>query len=1293
MKKHGIHKIFSIILACAMFAGSFAYAGEAVGDMPPPTETVVADTPIPATDTPIPATDTPVPATDTPIPATDTPVPATDTPVPATDTPVPATDTPTPTWDEALCDHANENCVEAPKCELPDCEHITTNKLGLPVPVCELGRFLLDRQDALGGVTLFAARAGSAVLDLNVDDAPLYRSGNYRLTGGKERNDAFIKVMAGRTVTLSLEDVTVKELALEEGVTLTLELNGLNRIEKLVIGDECKVIIAGSGAAEIKTVSQSNKRVTVSVESASVKAAGLSDTKDRLPLHFDALDAQSLTVDGQAYAALPIEGVYYLYLSPAASGMAWNAVKNGNTLEVSQAAAPTSAPGEITGDITLTASGEYTLATGANNAAIIVDAQGITLYISGGIAGQISIQGSYPCAVVIAGQNSGTLSSGIALNVSGTGSMAASGPLPGYDLIPLTGLAPGMALTLDDKRLPLMYEASGLFLPAPATGNTYEVTLSGQNIAAKTVSGAVRKLKQDISGADTGEIVFSGAGQTAPVNVNLPNASLLSFMDNCEITTLTSNAAVRTLSGRLNIQTLTGGGSLKGNIKLGPNGQGAVQVSVTDTNGAPVKDTPVTVRLHGGEEISATTFSDGKLYLMGYGDLNGQDISVTDGQTVYTAVIVSGGAIANPGLDIKDVSVTQTGADSLSVSFLMPDGAKSVGIIYREDGAAVTDRFDPSAKIQMGTGSPITLTNLTPGQTVSLRVFASVAPGAALTAQTQDGFSFSAAATTKVKAVYALDAGVLNAPYTGEDYVLPISLPQGFTVAYAGGATPKNAGTYTLIVTIPQDHPDYFAQTLQQDFVITPVQGEAALSVTGETSHTYNGKPMTVPAYTTLSSGKVTVTFEQVTPSGGREKRSTPPVNAGNYVLTYHVPGDANVVASTVEVTYTILKRRVVITPEPNLFKYVGEPDPEEFPYTYSGLLDEDAFYGFLTRKPGEEPGSYPYDLSELDAGDNYRIALASDAAEFLIMPDPFEPLLPPGGGGSGPFERIVPVHQILYLKDGRKLDVVLNTTDTLTFSYMPLGNVMFESQSMKPRPLSPSMRLTEETQEVLLVLRGEAELNKDGGYLTDDDGHLTYTGRTLKLSYGAMNILKRKGVTHLSVQLKDCAVMLAISDLFSDDMAALCKASGFPLKEAAFVISVDPYMPEDEAQAKILSNAFPVADAYRVSLALKSGQKTVDMAAQVPSLQVFFSMEAIAKMMSDLGRYDEKTFESDYRLMRVGQDAVKPVESIFIAPYMPSEKQMPFGQIMGTHRYLAASPGVGIYTVCPAPDSLPNPS
>ena len=98
-------------------------------------------------------------------------------------------------WDEALCDHANEYCEQAPACIVEGCEHVTLDANGLEVPLCALGRWLLDQQDALqrSGQGIAAYSVRSQTIDLNLADATLYRSGSYRVTGGDRREGAMVR--------------------------------------------------------------------------------------------------------------------------------------------------------------------------------------------------------------------------------------------------------------------------------------------------------------------------------------------------------------------------------------------------------------------------------------------------------------------------------------------------------------------------------------------------------------------------------------------------------------------------------------------------------------------------------------------------------------------------------------------------------------------------------------------------------------------------------------------------------------------------------------------------------------------------------------------------------------------------------------------------------------------------------------------------------------------------------------------------------------------------------------------
>lgn len=1188
------------------------------------------------------------------------------------------TETPLP-WDESICDHANAQCEQAPKCELSDCVHITYNKLSLPIPACALGLFLLDRQDALNAVSLRHARTAAVPLDLDIDDAPLYRSGNYRVTGGANRNNANITIKSGRTVSLALDGVTAKSFVIEDSATLILETIGANELNSLLISDKCSLSFLGSGAVKITSATQSKEDVTVSVQSGSVFCADLTDTTGRIPELFNAQNTTSVSVNEESYPALSFDNYYCLYLTPAAQGTQWTASAVDNTLYVSQTATPTQTNPPITDSTVISTSGTYHLnIASGNSATITINAQNVTVYCSSSLLGTATIEGTNPCKVVLSGKNTGTLISSInATTVQGAGSINVSGDqFASLVPYPVSGLSLTQQLYLDGVAMPLLVLEDSVLLPVPQSGFRYQTQIDGNRLLINSVSLDIYFLTTNLTLPSAGNYTISGYGSTQAVNVSAPVASVLTFIDNCQVTTLAcTQSTITTQTGRLDlVHKPDGSNALVGNIRIAGDSTATI-ITVKDASGSAVANTAVTLRLNDGTTLKATTFEDGTLHLHGFGNLNDTDLAITDGSTVFTAVVEGGNSPANPGFDFLNISAVQSAKDKLAITYTVPDNVQTIGIMYKMGDVDLPDYFDAATTRRNGSANIVHLSNLSQGQTLTYRLFGTSTANAKFNEKTQDGFSFSQAKTVTL---FAPELPDLNRPYTGHDYVLPeLNLPEGITASFEGNITPRNAGQYVLIITVPSNHSTYAAYTLKVPFTISKVAGEDALEVTGAHSHIYNARPIETPSYTTLTTAKVTVTYYRIE-GKTRYKLKRAPSEAGQYQLVYHIGGDQNVTESTVSFDYTIQQKPITIYPEPNQMKYESEEDPEFFPFSHANLFNDDTIEGTLLREEGEDPGNYTFLLSNLDAGNNYRFVLEKDAPTFLIMP-----IFVPNPIGGGTWERIDPIHQIIFLKDGRKLDVILNTTDALTFSYIKFGTIMHETQKNQVRPLSPSMRFNEATQEVLLVIRAEAELNDDHGYVTDDDGNLVYTGRCMRLSFSSLNILLRKGVTHIGMQLKDISIMVRITDLLNDSIKNMLKTNKLALSDAVFYFTIEPVPGEGSAIDTQLNAAKPLCDAYAVSVEATVERKTFALDAYLESMTVNFSSEETIQILDAMGQYDEEKLDTSLTLSRMTDDvSFAPVPSTHITPHMPIEDNMPYSCILTTHRYLSCAGKNGFYTI-----------
>ncbi|RZK48742.1 MAG: hypothetical protein EOO99_08520 [Pedobacter sp.] len=99
---------------------------------------------------------------------------------------------------------------------------------------------------------------------------------------------------------------------------------------------------------------------------------------------------------------------------------------------------------------------------------------------------------------------------------------------------------------------------------------------------------------------------------------------------------------------------------------------------------------------------------------------------------------------------------------------------------------------------------------------------------------------------------------------------------------------------------------------------------------------------------------------------------------AGSVTLTIAQSGNDTYSSASKEITITIGKKPITITPTANQKKVFGESNPV-YAYTPSpALLGTDAFTGALARITGENVGIYDYNLGTLSAGDNYELTLAT---------------------------------------------------------------------------------------------------------------------------------------------------------------------------------------------------------------------------------------------------------------------------------------------------------------------------
>ena len=624
-------------------------------------------------------------------------------------------------------------------------------------------------------------------------------------------------------------------------------------------------------------------------------------------------------------------------------------------------------------------------------------------------------------------------------------------------------------------------------------------------------------------------------------------------------------------SGRLvlrNQNDLTGI-TLRGNVRVEPESDAPhTVVTIRDAQGNPVPNKALTVVI-GGSQYRYTTHFDGTLQLWGFGDLTGQDIAATDGETVYSAVIAGKSSSAVTGLEISDIAATDNEDGTLTITF-QTTGAKSAGVqVYAgEAPASMPDTYRADAKQYEADGNSVTISGLNTGDVVIYRVYASAEENVTLTESNADGFSFSEECF-HVHRVKWVPSRTANTTYNAMTYRPRMTLPETASITYSGnnlvGGLPFYVGSYVMHVKIPEGDPIY-------------------------------------------------------------------------------LPG-------TVDVAFSIQKIPLTICPDANQQKNEGEADPARFTFTSIGLLDGDVVSGILKREPGEEAGNYNFVLTGLSAADYYTLRLMDDAPQFTILPTE-----PSWWGGGG--ERLNPVQQVIERSDGRKMFVTITTQEQLVLSYSELGSVVRNTADDQPRPFTPSLTWNKKTDEVLLRISAEAELNKDAGYVTDSYGNPMYGARTLRFGYMSLRYMNNAGIDAISFSNKNAAVILRLSDFLSADMEKAIKQAGGNLTTTLFRVTIEPVDLPDGA----------VTGGWNIRTEMVIDRKPTDISGLLPNAQVAVDMEVVAKLLTNLDRYDEKTFDKHFTLRRGAQTQ----ESVFIAPYQDDElEKVAYPSVLFASRYL----------------------
>ncbi len=1203
-------------------------APTATPDPENPTEEPTA-TPDPENPTDEP-TATPDPENPTEAP-TATPDPETPTDEPtATPDPENPPDEPTATPDpENPTDEPTET-PEIPACDVEGCAHISQDENGLDYPLCRYGRYLLDEEDAYSVATL---SNDLRIVDLNRADVTFYRSGQYALIG--DRKGAAVRVVKNRAAILELRGASIDTLTVEANAVVYIRAadNSLASIKKLEVASGAAVIFSEGGAISIETV---NSKGDISVEGTNL-FADLTEMNGRARYAFSASGVQSVLVEGERYAwsvTPDADGKLYLWLKRPGEGMQWTATVTEGTMTLRQTAkAPSGESGSITpGERNTLKSGTvYTLSGDiAEGTVLEIMESGVTVILDGTTSAGTLIEAGAPYDLIVRGDTildgRGQMPlMGSAPKITVDGLLSVQGQLPngtkvlsgvvicsdapdGYTAWAISVPLARQKVTLDGTAMPLLMTPAGeLLLPALADDATYSISADADTIVIETVHAQVLtfNLSENAPNADAGDasrfivngqngyldgaIHSSGAAASATLrNVQLNSASSVLRVENGALSaTLTGSCALlsdgapialdnaqvslNVESGRLvlrNQNDLTGI-TLRGNVRVEPESDAPhTVVTIRDAQGNPVPNKALTVVI-GGSQYRYTTHFDGTLQLWGFGDLTGQDIAATDGETVYSAVIAGKSSSAVTGLEISDIAATDNEDGTLTITF-KTTGAKSAGVqMYAgEAPASMPDTYRADAKQYEADGNSVTISGLNTGDVVIYRVYASAEENVTLTESNADGFSFSEECF-HVHRVKWVPSRTANTTYNAMTYRPRMTLPETASITYSGnnlvGGLPFYVGSYVMHVKIPEGDPIY-------------------------------------------------------------------------------LPG-------TVDVAFSIQKIPLTICPDANQQKNEGEADPARFTFTSIGLLDGDVVSGILKREPGEEAGNYSFVLTGLSAADYYTLRLMDDAPQFTILPTE-----PSWWGGGG--ERLNPVQQVIERSDGRKMFVTITTQEQLVLSYSELGSVVRNTADDQPRPFTPSLTWNKKTDEVLLRISAEAELNKDAGYVTDSYGNPVYGARTLRFGYMSLRYMNNAGIDAISFSNKNAAVILRLSDFLSADMEKAIKQAGGNLTTTLFRVTIEPVDLPDGA----------VTGGWNIRTEMVIDRKPTDISGLLPNAQVAVDMEVVAKLLTNLDRYDEKTFAKHFTLRRGAQTQ----ESVFIAPYQDDElEKVAYPRVLFASRYL----------------------
>lgn len=1129
-------------------------------------------------------------------------------PTAAEPTPVPETATPgAPAWDESLCDHVNPNCAQAPKCDIEGCEHIGLDENDNIVALCPLGQWLLAAADAEAAALVennTRARSASLPIELTLRDGVniLYRSGSYAVRGGGAGSQLYVR--EGMLVSLSLSNVNMLTLNLKVGAVASLAFEGNNTISTIA-APSAALTINGRGSLSVSNLNCG----ALNVLGGSAKIPEVPSLNGRKRYVFNATGTNAAIVDGKGfqYTQPSPDGKAYLWLPEPGVDLSYSSRIDGTKLVVtSLPEKPANADGEY--DMSLSpdsfraeANKAYKIVAGAapQSQTLTVNEQGVSLLFDG-IGSDLwkpSVAANQPVGLFVSKSNRfGALAGAGEITLSGTGSVAVDtlsadkltvpspltvtcGSISGSALNSWQridvgeDLAADTAAVYDGKNVAMCFSTADprvayVPLPTPASGYRYEAVLKGKKLTVKAVLGAAKLemltdggltlptgnylVKSD--GAVSGDIAIA-AGANVTLNMeNVSTAGNLTIGDSATVTLILTGSS--RVDGKL---------SLGSGAKLTVQGSGGlcVATAVGGSNCTLTANGQTNLSISGGTELPGSRLKPTVIYVTDSANapLANREIVLKIGrEDPFTATTSPNGHITlwrnKPlsGVDVVVLSDNQTFATILTGGG-SPDALPVISNVAVEKYGAVTFKADGA-------------------QTMGIQYYVS-------NAERDMPDTYMADAK-----IVLMQNGECNIP----------DLKDGDIVTFRPFATAKEGAT------LSPDTVNAFAFGERTVFQAKDLRKPLEI---GKQTKTYDRKKFSFDSKL-LPKGASVAYFE------GNTHLGDAPTDVGEYIAKVTVPtSNSKYLPGVYEVRVEIKRIIVEIYPEESS-KIQGEPDPEEFFFSYddSVMFEGDEVTGYLERKKGEFYGNYPFLLTKLEAPDYYELRFAEGSPCFFINWGPHH-YMP-----YDPFKKIDPVYDELLFSTGETLKAQVRTIEILKIGETYYGTPVTDILDGKERPITPSLRLKGGYDQALLILTAEPELNADGGYQTDADGNRVVRGRRLTLSYYMLSHLKQQKIEYIAFSLNGATVLFAVDDLRDNpELQALMDANDMGRIGTKFCVELEPVtaqttLPESEASA---ADAAQLNEPLmRVSLYMENGGRRVDIAPALRGAQLLFDASGL---------------------------------------------------------------------------------